>query len=234
MSPFALLEDVKARFAILLIQEPEALQRLLRIALQIYQDKAGHVCEWRLTPADLPPFPPYRLPAPSNALLPIAGSDARGAWFAVHEAGIYLEPEPDEDPDTPDPDPEPDPDSDPDSDPDDALDPEPEPEPVKPRMAWEIDLTACHIAPLTIRYFFDFVGMDLTNDDLPRGSVGMIGDYLYSLIDIANTARHRQVNQSAEIPHDHLRSDAELYQAKRELEEAMQEQCAIIPPIIAA
>ena len=56
---------------------------------------------------------------------------------------------------------------------------------------------------------------------------------MFALLDILNTQRQRQVNQASEIPADHLRGDAELLQAKENVELAMQEQQAIIPSIVA-
>ncbi|MDX5979650.1 hypothetical protein [Vreelandella alkaliphila] len=190
MTPLELLDDVKARFPLLLVQDQGQLQRLLRIALQAYQDKAGHICVLRLKASDLPPDTPTLQP-PTGALAPIGGEDARGSAVFLQELSG----------DSP---------------------------------AWLLELTPCHIPPYTVRYFFDFVGMRYDQDHLPRGTTGLIGDYLYTLIDIINTQRQRQVNQASEIPYDHLRSDAELHQAKTEMELTIQEQAAIIPPVIAA
>lgn len=190
MTPLELLDDVKARFPLLLVQDQGQLQRLLRLSLQAYQEKAGHIVSMRVAASDLPPDSPTLQP-PTAALAPIGGEDARGSAVFVQEV--------------------------------------PGSEP-----AWLLELTRCHIPPYTLRYFFDFVGMRYDQDNLPRGTTGLIGDYLYTLIDIINTQRQRQVSQASEIPHDHLRGDAELHQAKADAELAMQEQAAIIPPVIAA
>lgn len=191
MTPLELLEDVKARFPLLLVQDQGQLQRLLRLALQAYQEKAGHIVTMRVTQADLPLDTPIVKP-PAGALAPIWGEDARGSAVFMREIQ------------------------------------------TADGVEWLLELTPCHIQPYTLRYFYDFVGMTYDKDAMPRGTTGLIGDYLYALIDIVNTQRQRQVNQASEIPYDHLRGDAELHQAKTEVELAIQEQAAIIPPVIAA
>lgn len=191
MTPLDLLEDVKARFPLLLIQDPGQLQRLLRQSLLTYQEKAGHIGEIGVEASALALSDPA-IPVPGDSLEPIAGEDARGASVRITEASQG------------------------------GAD------------VWRLGITPCHVPPYTLRYFFDFVGMDYGQDRLPRGTSGMIGDHLYALIDIVNTQRQRQVNQASEIPADHLRSDAELHQAKAELEQAMADECAIIPSIVAA
>ncbi|MGP9633790.1 hypothetical protein ACT3R7_12055 [Halomonas sp. AOP43-A1-21] len=190
MTPLELLDDVKARFPLLLVQDQGQLQRLLRLALQAYQDKAGHICSRQVAAGDLPST--ATLSPPAGALAPIGGEDARGAAVFVQELTG-----------------------------DDGP-------------LWLLELTPCHVSPYIVRYFFDFVGMRYDLDNLPRGTTGLIGEYLYALIDIINTQRQRQVNQASEIPYDHLRSDAELHQAKAEVELSIHEQAAIIPPVIAA
>lgn len=191
MTPLELLEDVKARFPLLLVQDQGQLQRLLRLALQAYQEKAGHIVVMRIKQADLPLDAPIVKP-PAGALAAIWGEDARGSAVFMQES--------------------------------EAVD----------GVEWLLELTPCHIPPYTLRYFYDFVNMRYDQDALPRGTTGLIGDYLYALIDIVNTQRQRQVNQASELPYDHLRSDAELHQAKADVELAIQEQAAIIPPVIAA
>lgn len=191
MTPMDLLEDVKARFPLLLLQDPGQMHRLLRQALMTYQDKSGHIVAFRVEAAALALDNPT-VRAPDNALAPIGGEDARGAAVFLSEVETGSE------------------------------------------VMWSLGLSDCHIPPYTLRYFFDFVGMDYANDNLPRGTAGIIGDYLYTLIDIVNTQRQRQVNQASEIPFDHLRSDTELHQAKAEMELAIAEQQAIIPSIVAA
>lgn len=191
MTPLELLDDVKARFPILLIQDQGQLQRLLCQALLTYQEKAGSIGEFSVT-GDALALDDPSITVPGNALAPIAGEDARGALVTLTERTT------------------------------DAGE------------DWQLGITNYHIPPYKIRYFVDFVGMDYAADRLPRGTAGTIGDYLYALVDIVNTQRQRQVNQASEIPADHLRSDAELHQAKAELEQAMVEELAIIPSIVAA
>lgn len=191
MTPLELLDDVKARFPLLLVQDQGQLVRLLRLSLQAYQEKAGHIVTLRVAHSELPLDAPALSP-PAGALAPIGGEDARGSAVFVQETTSASGPE------------------------------------------WLLELTPCHIPPYVVRYFFDFVGMRYDLAPLPRGTTGLIGEYLYALIDIVNTQRQRQVNQASEIPYDHLRSDAELHQAKTEVELAIQEQAAIIPPVIAA
>jgi len=189
MTPLDLLDDVKARFPLLLVQDTGQQQRLLRLALRTYQDKAGHIAALRLDGSSLAADPVVT--APPHALAPIGGVDARGKTVFLHEQDSVSGPQ------------------------------------------WALALDATHEPPFTLRYFFDFAGLDLAADSLPHGTVGLIGDYLYALLDILNTQRQRQVNQASEIPADHLRGDAELLQAKENVELAMQEQQAIIPSIMA-
>lgn len=191
MTPLELLEDVKARFPLLLVQDQSQLRKLLRLSLQTFQDQAGHIIGWRLANDGVNPHNPIVIP-PANALAPIGGEDARGSAVFIFEMETDGVP------------------------------------------AWELETTRCHIPPYTLRYFYDFVGMSFEHDDLPRGTTGLIGELLYSLIDIVNTQRQRQVNQASELPYDHLRSDAELHQAKADAEIAIQEHAAMIPPVIAA
>lgn len=192
MTPRDLLEDVKARFPLLLVQDPGQLDRLLRQALLIYQEKAGHVVALRVKGDNLDLSAPA-IATPKNSLSPIGGEDSRGVAVFLTEV-----------------------------------------EQPGGAVEWGLALSPYHLPPYILRYFFDFTGMDREADHLPRGTAGMIGDYLYALIDIVNTQRQRQVNQSSEIPFDHLRSDAELHQAKAEAEQAMAEEHAIIPSIVAA
>lgn len=191
MTPLELLEDVKARFPLLLIQDDGQMRRLLRLSLQAYQDQAGLIVERHLKADEIDKSDPVR-PAPGNALAPIHAEDARGSVIFIRE--VEREDGP----------------------------------------AWSFDLTPCHVAPYVLRYFYDFVGMDYERHALPRGTTGLIGEHLYAQLDIVNTVRTRQVNQASEIPYDHLRSDGELYQAKADAELAMQENAAIVPPVMAA
>ena len=87
MTPHALLEDVKARFPLLLVQDSGQLERLLRLSLQAYQEYAGHIVAWRVK-ADALPLNENdpTLPAPANALLPIGGEDARGSAVFLFES----------------------------------------------------------------------------------------------------------------------------------------------------
>lgn len=218
MTPVELLADVKARFPLLLIQDEGQLEKLLRLALRTYQEKAGYISSVKLELGD------FRIKTPKNALEPISGEDAQGVFFSVGVETVIVEPEP-----------EPQPDPDHEEEPDEGAASESELDPVEPQEIeyWVAEISPCHIGTLTIRYFFSFEGMDLEKDHFPKGVVGLIGDYLFALIDIVNTSRIRHVNQSSELPYDHLRSDAELMMAKRELEEAMSEQQAYIPPFMA-
>lgn len=216
MTPVELLEDVKARFPLLLIQDEGQLEKLLHLALRTYQEKAGYISSVKLERVK------PRTEAPRDALEPISGEDAQSVFFSVGVETVIVEPEPE---------PQPDPGHEEESDEGAA----PESDPVEPQEIeyWVAEVSPCHIGTLTIRYFFSFEGMDLEKDHFPKGVVGLIGDYLFALIDIVNTSRIRHVNQSSELPYDHLRSDAELMMAKRELEEAMSEQQAYIPPFMA-
>jgi len=91
-----------------------------------------------------------------------------------------------------------------------------------------IQETAISEKPYTIHYFVNLRDYDLETDQLPPEIIGTLLDYLIALIDIPNTERARRValatGQQIEV-----RSDEELLAKKQLLEEAMEEQHAILP-----
>lgn len=68
---------------------------------------------------------------------------------------------------------------------------------------------------------------------LPHGCTGLVGDYLEALINIPNTARARDVNRAIDGPTSELASEQELKARLVELEMAMEESRAMLPPIMA-
>lgn len=86
--------------------------------------------------------------------------------------------------------------------------------------------------PYRIVYLLDLAGLDRQSDQLPRGVVSLLGDYLEALIDIENTQRMRMAGGTAEIPVESLRTDAELIDRKNQLELEMQETAEILPMMV--
>jgi hypothetical protein len=87
------------------------------------------------------------------------------------------------------------------------------------------------VRPYTIHYFVDLRAYDVATDALPPDIIGVLLDYLVALIDIPNTARARRValatGQQIEV-----RGDEELLARKQTLEDLMEQEYAIIPPIM--
>lgn len=67
---------------------------------------------------------------------------------------------------------------------------------------------------------------------LPHGCTGLVGDYLEALIDIPNTARTRDAYHAIDGPAADLPSLQELKSRLAELELAMEENKAILPPML--
>lgn len=67
---------------------------------------------------------------------------------------------------------------------------------------------------------------------LPYGCTGLVGDYLEALIDIPNTARTRDAYHAIDGPVTDLPSLQELKSRLAELELAMEENRAILPPMM--
>lgn len=86
--------------------------------------------------------------------------------------------------------------------------------------------------PYRIVYLLDLAGLNIDDDQLPRGIVSLLGDYLECLIDIENTRRFRMSGSTAEIQVDSLRTDAELIDRKTQLENDMQETAEILPMMV--
>lgn len=99
-------------------------------------------------------------------------------------------------------------------------------------VLWELQSGVTSAAPYRITYLLHLADIDLDNDDLPRGTITLIGDYIECLIDIENTKRLRMANQTAGLPTDGLRSDSELIERKTMLEEQMQETAESLPIIV--
>lgn len=99
-------------------------------------------------------------------------------------------------------------------------------------VLWELQTGIKNIGPYRITYLLHLADIDLYNDDLPRGTVTLIGDYMECLIDIENTKRLRMANQTAGLSTDGLRSDSELLERKTMLEEQMQETAESLPIIV--
>ena len=98
---------------------------------------------------------------------------------------------------------------------------------------WQIQADRRHVAPYRISYLLHLAEINLATDNLPRGTVSLIGDYLEALIDVENTRRHRMANQTAGLPVDALRTDSELFERKSALEIEMQETAESLPIVVA-
>lgn len=86
--------------------------------------------------------------------------------------------------------------------------------------------------PYRVVYLLDLAGLNIDEDQLPRGIVSLLGDYLECLIDIENTRRFRMAGGTAEIQVDSLRTDSELIDRKNQLELDMQETAEILPMMV--
>lgn len=97
---------------------------------------------------------------------------------------------------------------------------------------WKLLADCRNEGPYRIKYLLHLAEMNLDDGTLPRGIISLLGDYLECLIDIENTRRVRMANQTAGLPYDHLRSDAELLDRKMLLETDMQETAESLPIIV--
>ena len=75
MTPLELLESVKARFVVLLHDEPAKLEALLKQAIGEYQDRAGAIVSIKTEKAELD-LPPYYLDL-------VMATDSAHAWHEV-------------------------------------------------------------------------------------------------------------------------------------------------------
>lgn len=98
---------------------------------------------------------------------------------------------------------------------------------------WQMMTDFRHQAPFRICYLIHLAALDLESGELPRGIVSLLGDYLECLIDIENTRRLRMANQTAGLPVDAFRTDAELLERKTALELEMQETAESLPIVVA-
>ena len=89
MTPIELLEDVKARFPILLHDDEKALLSLLRKALAKYQEIAGFTTKTRIQQSDLADNNQFELPSDFAARLVV--KDDRGRYVRSEVWGNVLE-----------------------------------------------------------------------------------------------------------------------------------------------
>ncbi|EOX3945970.1 MULTISPECIES: hypothetical protein [Vibrio] len=89
MTPIELLEDVKARFPILLHDDEKALLSLLRKALTKYQEIAGFTTKIRIQQSDLADSNQFELPSDFAARLVV--KDDRGRYVRSEVWGNVLE-----------------------------------------------------------------------------------------------------------------------------------------------
>ena len=89
MTPIELLEDVKARFPILLHDDEKALLSLLRKALAKYQEVAGFTTKTRIQQRDLADSNQFELPSDFAARLVV--KDDRGRYVRSEVWGNVLE-----------------------------------------------------------------------------------------------------------------------------------------------
>lgn len=90
---------------------------------------------------------------------------------------------------------------------------------------------ASNAGVLTLHWLARLRDWDL-DASLPHGCTGLVGDYLEALIDIPNTARTRDANYSIGGSTADLPSLQELKSRLAELELVMEENKAILPPVL--
>lgn len=111
-----------------------------------------------------------------------------------------------------------------------------DPETNEHKVMWNLQVESNYKGrfepPYRIVYLLDLAGLNVDEDQLPRGIVSLLGDYLECLIDIENTRRFRMAGGTAEIQVDSLRTDSELIDRKNQLELDMQETAEILPMMV--
>ena len=91
----------------------------------------------------------------------------------------------------------------------------------------EWTVSSCEKAPFKVQYLVDLRGINYETGEIPSGTASLISDHLYASLDLVNTQIDRMIKQSAELPFDSLRSDAELIQARADVELRMQEDSSL-------
>ena len=86
--------------------------------------------------------------------------------------------------------------------------------------------------PYVAHYLLNLRDMDVESDHLPSACIGALQNYLYTLIDLPNTARIRQVNTASGLPVDHLQGEGEILQTKQQQEQDMEDSGAMLMPYI--
>ena len=184
MTPRQLLESVKARFVVLLHDEPEKLDALLVQAIGEYQDRAGAIRSLTITEDEQRAG---GIAIPPHFLQLVGAQDQDGDYHEVEVVGDKIN------------------------------------IPFVQRYSRP---------PYKADYLLNLKGYDLDNDNLPNASIGPIQNYLYTLIDLPNTGRVRQVNTASGLPVDHLQGEAEILQTKQQLEQEMEESGAMLMPYL--
>lgn len=82
--------------------------------------------------------------------------------------------------------------------------------------------------PFMASYLVNLRDMDIEKDELPSESIGLLREYLESLISIPNTARARQIAQATGLQTEYS-TEEELRTRKDNIELAMEDSQAIIP-----
>lgn len=182
MTPRELLDSVKARFVVLLHDEPEKLDALLSQAIGEYQDRAGAIANLMITQED---YQAGGIDIPLHFLQLVGAQDQGGDYHEVDIVGDKIN---------------------------------------------VSGVNRYSQPPFKVQYLVNMKGFDLEDDTLPNASIGPIQNYLYTLIDLPNTGRVRQVNTAAELPVDHLQSESEILQTKQQLEQEMEEAGAMLMP----
>lgn len=93
---------------------------------------------------------------------------------------------------------------------------------------WHIDPEA--VGPFKVRYLINLRDMDL-DSQLPNGCSSLIGDHLFACLDAIETKRQRLMNIASGLPADNFRTDAELAQARTDIELRMQEEGQVLPMV---
>ena len=95
----------------------------------------------------------------------------------------------------------------------------------------ELETTPYTVYPISVHYFVDLRSYVGTNEELPSGCVDLVEDYLHALIDVPNTERQRAVMLSTKQQATDLPSPQELLIRVENLEQAMEDRQAMVPPV---
>lgn len=91
--------------------------------------------------------------------------------------------------------------------------------------------TSASVAPYNIFYFVNLAELDIEKGIIPPECIPLLRRYLHNLLEIANTARARDVMQATGVQLD-LSSDDELQTRKASTEQEIEDTQAMVPGVI--